>query len=249
MSNENNTTNHVNTLVASFQTSFTANLEQQREFEVRGYRALYTQVAEAFAIAQTILKPENKSEYEAALKERGIDLPKGKSNPYLPVIKLLYGSWADEQKTIFEPNRSAEKYACVFRYLNKRKGKIAQKDIVGHIEEYSDATYGTALKGIEAQDRAEHRTTGSRADNSEALIAGSDLDGSIAIDRPAFVQENQTIGQLWFKLGKDGKVYILGARPLEEKTFDALAIKRGKDILEADAQRSKEERLARAKAA
>lgn len=241
-----NNANSVNTLVASFQVAFQANLDKQREFQVRGLRSLWTQIAEAFAVAQTILKPENKKDYDAALVERSIEPAKSKGNPYTPVVKLLYGEWKDEQHTLFAPNRSAEKYACVFRYLNKRRGKIAQADIVGHIEGYTHAIYGNHLKGIEAEDRADHKPKGkSKADDSEALIIGSTTEDGIAVDRPGFVPEDVSMGQLWFKTGKDGKVYILGYRKIEEDTFNTLAIKRGKDILEKDAERLKQDRLSR----
>jgi hypothetical protein len=245
----NNNANPVNNLVASFRKAFDANLIKQHGFQLSGHRVLWEQIAEAFAVAQGIIKKETEADYHAALKERDIKPATGKgSNPYLPVVKLLYGEWKDEQHTVFEPNRSAEKYACVFRYLNKHFADKSQAETVAHIENYS-TSYGNHLKGMEAQDRAENQKPGPKVDSKTAFDIGSKITGAIVIDRPDFVPEDAKMGQLWFKTGKDGKVYILGFRKLDDKAFKAVATKRGRDRLAANVTRSTQELLEREDAA
>ena len=243
-----NANNPVNALVASFQTSLPANLDKQADFQVRGYRVLWTQIAEAYAIAQRIIKNENKDDYNAALTERDIEVSKTKTaNRYLPVVKLLYGEWKADDATVFEPNRSAEKYACVFRYLNKRNDQFPDTaSIVAHIE----ATPGH-LKKIEEIDRDDHKAkkNGAKASSEEALERGSSVLGGYPIERLSLIPSGADIGQLWFKMGKDGKPYILGYRKMEEKTFETEATKRGRVLLDESVSQMRQAEIERARAA
>ncbi|MBT0668413.1 hypothetical protein HT136_08525 [Novosphingobium profundi] len=229
-----NSTNPVNALVKSFQESIPANLEKQREFQVHGLRELWKQVAEAFLIALKILQLD-KAQLKSALKERNISEAKSGANEFLPIVKLLYGEWKDEDQTIFEPNRSAEKYACVFRYFYKRKDKFADaRSIVDHIEE----TEGN-LKGIEQKDRAENKKTTAKVSSDDELKRGLSVRSAMEIGSLEKVREavldlpdNAQQGQLWFKV-ENGKVYLMGYRTLEDGTRDTLAKKRGKAIINA----------------
>ena len=256
-----NSTNPVNTLVSSFKDTLPANLDQQREFQVRGYRMLWTQIAEAFFVAQNI-RGQLKADIDAALKERGINEGKAGSNPYLPIVKMLYGEWktvdgsetfvTEHQATdvtVFEPNRSAEKYACVFRYLNKRKDQFPDtQSIIDHIE-----AFPKHLKGIEDKDRDENKTSSkAKPDTTMALKRGLSVRGGMDIgtrekvvtqilDFPADAKE----GQLWFKVGDDGRVYLMGfEKKLEDDAVNKLAVKRGNKLLAESAQQAMAAELA-----
>jgi len=237
----NNSTNPVNTLVKIFQDTLPESIKNQREFQVRGYRVLWQQIAEAFFVAQKI-RQQNKDDLKAAFVERKISVStKADANPYLPIVRLLYGQWKDEDGTVFEPNRSAEKYACVFRYLNKRKNQFKDvTSIVDHIEE----TLGH-LKGIEEADRAANKSKATKTTSDEALKAGLKVSGAMEIgsveDVAASIdgfKSDASQGQIWFKVA-DGKVYLMGFKALEDDARDNLAKKRGKNIIEAAANAAK----------
>jgi len=242
MTTTNNSTNPVNTLVKSFQDSLPESIKNQREFQVRGYQELWKQIAEAFFVAQNI-RQQLKSDLDNAFAERGIKpSTKAGANPYLPIVKLLYGEWNAEDTTLFEPDRSAEKYACVFRYFNKRKDQFKDvTEIVDHIEE----TQGH-LKGIENLDRDENKSkTSAKATSDEALKAGLKVSGAMEIgsiekvaDSVDGFRSDAKQGQIWFTVS-DGKVYLMGFKALEDDARDNLAKKRGKNIIDAAANAAK----------
>jgi len=235
----NTVTNTVTDLVDSFQKATIAHRSQLDQITVNGRRAVWENVAEAALIAQEILKPENKADYHAALKAHDIKLPEGKkANPFGPVVKLLYGEWKADQTNVFEANRSAEKYACVFRYFKDHRDKYDNiKLIVDHIATYDDGTpEGRCLRGIEKADRAKHKVASSAKASTDANYdVGIKLDrGEVARleKRPEFVPEEVPYGKLWFRM-VDGEVVIMGYEAVVETTYKALAAKRGKAIRDA----------------
>jgi len=228
-------TNNVMQMVDDFRAATVLNRSELDNITLNGRRKVWENVAQAALIAQEIIKPANKDAYHAALKAHGLDAPvEGrKVNPYALAVKLLYGEWKDDQANVFQPNRSAEKYACVFRYFAKRRGQFDNPElIVAHIE----ATEGN-LKGIEAQDRAENKKSskGASAPANDNYEFGLRLDkGEVArLDqRPDFIPEDVSFGKLWFRM-VDGEVIVMGYQEASEDAFKALATKRGKAIRDA----------------
>lgn len=258
MTNNVNSTNPVNTLVKSFKDTLPANLDQQRQFQVQGYRVLWRQLGEAYFVAQNILS-QSKADLEAALTERGITKAKPGSNPFLPIVKMLYGEWKTvngeksfsaehlvSDVTVFEPNRSAEKYACVFRYLNKRKDQLTDlQTIVDYIEGFKGN-----LKGIEDADRAENKKKASSKatlDTADALKRGLAVRGGMDIgsrekikDLIADFPDDATHGVVWFKVTEDGHVHLMGFdKKLAEDAVEKLAVKRGTSLLNAATEQAR----------
>jgi len=231
-------TNNVTQMVTDFRAATVINRSELDAITLNGRRKVWENVAQAALIAQEIIKPANKDAYHEALKAHELPIPvEGKKvNPYTLAVKLLYGEWKDDQANVFQPNRSAEKYACVFRYFAKRRGQFDNVElIVAHIE----ATKGN-LKGIEEQDRAENKksTKGASAPANDNYEFGLRLDkGEVArLDqRPEFIPEDVSYGKLWFRM-VDGAVVIMGYQEASEDAFKALATKRGKTIRDAAIQ-------------
>ncbi|WP_454884015.1 hypothetical protein [Sphingomonas oryzagri] len=251
MSNSNvTTTNPVNKLALSFRSTITSYVDTQREFEVQGHRVVYQMIAEAFMVAQNIRK-ETLDIQTKAFAEHGFTVSKSKTaNPYGPIVKLLFGEWKTVsgsqkftseqpagQKTLFEPNRSAEKYACVFRYFDKRKDQFRSvADIVKHIED----TKG-ALRTIEDQDRKDHPSAKSKATAAtDDLAWGKRTIGSVEIDRPDFVPQDADYGVLWF-VKKDEEICLMGFKSMTADAFEASAKARGKLMRSAAIQQLDEE--------
>jgi len=231
-------TNNVMQMVTDFRAATVINRSELDAITLNGRRKVWENVAQAALLAQEIIKPANKDDYHAALLAHGLAVPVDgkKVNPYTLVVKLLYGEWKDEQANVFQPNRSAEKYACVFRYFAKRRGQFDTVElIVAHIE----ATESN-LKGIEEQDRAENKksTKGASAPANDNFEFGLRLDkGEVArLDqRPEFIPEDVSYGKLWFRM-VDGEVIVMGYQEASEDAFKALATKRGKAIRDAAIQ-------------
>jgi len=222
-------------MVESFQKATVAHRGQLEQLTVNGRRAVWENVAEAALIAQKILKPENKTDYHAALKARNMPVPESKKvNPFGPVVKLLYGEWTVDQTNVFEANRSAEKYACVFRYFYDHRDKYDNITlIVDHIATYNDPVHGRGLRGIEKADRAKHKSSTSTSKSSEENFElGVRQDRGVVAtleNRPEFIPDSVDYGKLWFRM-VGGKVVIMGYEEVVETTYKALAIKRGKAI-------------------
>jgi len=228
-------TNNVITMVDDFRAATVNHRGELDQITLNGRRKVWENVAQAALLAQDILKPENKESYHAALLAHGLAAPVDgkKVNPYALVVKLLYGEWEDEQANVFQPNRSAEKYACVFRYFAKRRGRFDTVElIVSHIE----TTEGN-LKGIEAQDRTEHQTSkpspsASANDNMELGLRLDQGEVTRLDERPEFIPEDVSYGKLWFRM-VDGEVIVMGYEAVSEAAYKTLATKRGKTIREA----------------
>lgn len=231
----NTVTNNVTKLVDSFQEATATHRSELDQLTVNGRQAVWTNIADAALLAQTILKLENKADYHAALKARNISVPEGKKvNPFGPVVKLLYGEWKADQANVFEANRSAEKYACVFRYFKDHRDEYDTVElIVDHIGTYNDPVHGRGLRGIEKADRATHKSSNSVSKSSEENFElGVRQDRGVVAtleNRPDFIPDSVDYGKLWFRM-VDGKVVIMGYEEVVETTYKALAIKRGKAI-------------------
>lgn len=216
--------------------------EKMVKMEIAGRQMLYEQLAEAYRIGRILLLPENLGSLNSILeahKLKAIKWKDGKAsvNPWHPVCQLMWGDWAQGTIfSVFKPDRAAEKYANVFRYLDNHQ--VQQANVAAFIEGFDGG-----LTGIVKADQKERRKVPNVAKLKTFLTIGCDPDEPdvVLMDRPDFVPEGTAFGKLWFRM--DGnELYIFGFNPLEEKQFNALATSRGRKIqAERDEQEAEEE--------
>lgn len=213
--------------------------EKMAKMEVAGRRVLYEQLAEAYRIGRILLLPENHGSLNNILeahKLKAIKMKDGKptSNPWHPVCQLMWGDWAKGTIfSVFKPDRAAEKYANVFRYLDNHQ--IQQANVVTFLEGFDGG-----LTGLVQADRKENRKVKNNVTRLETfLMVGCDPDEPdvVTMERPDFVPEGTVFGKLWFKADGDD-LYIFGFNKLEEKQFNLLATGRGRTI---QAERDKQQ--------
>mgnify|MGYP000958475197 CR=1 FL=1 len=158
------------------------------------------------------------------------------------MTKLHYGKFVTKQflNTVFqefEPNRSAEKYGNVLRYLNRHNVKV--DDAADFIANFKHEE-GNALAGIEAVDRKEANGGGNAPDEKmeETFFkfgiseAPNDV---VQFEMPAdwyddkrFKSDNK-FGTCWFEV-RDGKVLLFDRKPMQEDDFKKLAKSRGRRV-------------------
>ncbi len=218
-------------------------------FEGQGRAVLYNQLQEAYRIGKLLLtKGPNRGLFENMLEDAGMDnqakkLNEGKAtNEWVYVTKLLYGKFVEKTflNTVFqefEPNRSAEKYGNVLRYLDRHNVKV--EEAANFIANFKHEE-GNALAGIEAVDRKEARGSGSTKDEKledtffkfGTSSAAADV---VQFEMPAewyddkrFKSDNK-FGTCWFEV-KDGKVFLYDRKPMKEDDFTKLAKQRGRRV-------------------
>lgn len=149
-----------------------------------------------------------------------------------------------DKKTVFhawEHDRSAEKYACVFRFLQNHD--VQPSDAAKFIENFSDKDHGTKLAGIESKDRTDNRQNSTPKPLSENAIKQRDeykargenpANGDvIELDKPDKLPDTVQFGRAMFKVvGK--KLVIVGYDALEQGAYDKHVIARGKSMIEAE---------------
>lgn len=249
--------------VADFQTIRLLNDQTEMlKFEDGGRNILYNQLAEAYRIGLLLLTPSNGTMFcnllmDAELKTEAKKYGDNKApNPWAYVTKLLYGKWVSKQVSntvfhVFEPNRSAEKYAVVFRYLAD-KGIQAEK-VAQFIADFVHEK-GNALIGIErvarrgGDESGEDGGSGSdekSTDATQILIGRSRDEADIfEFELPAG-SAIKRFGYCFFEV-VDGKAVALGATELEQPVFEEMAAKRGREILKkAKAQKKAADDIAK----
>jgi len=223
-----NVKNTLLNLVSQFTTRVDDDEKTIRSLENRKHEVTWAQIQEAYGIAQRILNPSNQTAYEAILTDCKIPKATEKSNRWLPVVKLLYGRW-NVDKTEFVLNRSAEKYACPFRYFETNG--IPASSVAAHIEGFNDPEHGAHLKGIEALDRATNGRTKDEAkiDKTRKVGLSRSNPDVVRLKRPACVPAGKQNGFLWFEVEGD-EIVVLGYDDINPKQFDLLAIRKGRKI-------------------
>ena len=125
--------------------------ERERQFTTNEQRALYDRLARAYWIADLIMQLDerDKAPLDAQLKANMLQRDKReKSNPWVAVVNLLFGM-AQEDGSL-KINRSAYKYAAVFREL--KRNKVKPLEAAEFINKYKfDGE--TKLLGLELADR------------------------------------------------------------------------------------------------
>jgi len=223
-----NVKNTLLNLVSQFTTRVDDDEQTVRNLEAQSHKVVWEQIQEAYGIAQRILNTDNQTAFEAILADYKIPKATEKSNRWLPVVKLLYGRW-NTTRSEFVLNRSAEKYACAFRYFETIG--ISASSVAAHIEGFNDPVHGAHLKGIEALDRA---TNGREKDNAKidrlkrAGLSRVNPD-VVRIKRPDCVPAGKQNGFLWFEVEGD-EIVVLGYEDIKTHEFDQLALRKGRKI-------------------
>lgn len=241
MSNNVMTTTTLTKLVSDFQNTFLpANNAELEGFELRGHRKLYEQLAEAYRLGKILLDETSKGAYADLLEKHDIKPVKIKdgkpqSNPWGPAMKLLYGKW--QQGTIFavfKPDRSAEKYASAFRYLDNHGTDPSQ--VVEFIEDFeSDPDdEGNTLRGLFGLVEQDKRENGKKREKPdlEALRAkGMDMTATdvFTFDAPDWMDDEVQYGTLFFEV-VDGQMVAYGVDKIEVEQFNKKLEARGKKL-------------------
>lgn len=236
--------NYVQIKVAEFNGRLTQDNATLQDFQVQGWSVLWNQLARAYGVAKLILDASNKEAYLATLKDCGIKPAGEKSNKWLPVTKLLFGSWTDGSgnlqswnsalNTVFEVDRSAEKYAVVFKHLETNG--ISEDGVFDYIKGFDDAKHGKYLKGIEAMERATSGSSKAGISEEEAAELGilTNVQDVMVVDAPSYLKANQVVmGSTFFKV-ENGKLFLYGATPMEQAAFDKKVVLRGKKLFAAN---------------
>jgi hypothetical protein len=234
-----NVKNTLLNLVSQFTTRVDDDEQTVRNLEAQSHKVVWEQIQEAYGIAQRILNPDNQTAFEAILADCKIPKATEKSNRWLPVVKLLYGRW-NTTRSEFVLNRSAEKYACAFRYFET--SGISASSVAAHIEGFNHPVHGSHLKGIEALDRATNGRTKDDAKIERLKRAGLSRVNPdvIRIKRPDCVPAGKQKGFLWFEVEGD-EIVVLGYDDIKTQQFDLLALRKGRAIEAAKRKKADDE--------
>jgi hypothetical protein len=242
--------NDLKALVTDFQTTRLDDDQMKMVgFEGQGRAVLYAQLTEAYRIAKLLLtKGPNRGAFQSMMEDAGMTAEAKRfeddkaTNEWAYATKLLYGKFVEKEflNTVFqefEPNRSAERYGCILRHLNKHN--IAVEAAADYMANFTHEK-GNALFGIEAVDRAETKGDGNSKDQKQEQTflnfgvspAPNDV---VQFEMPAdwyddkrFKSENK-FGICWFEV-KDGRVLLFDRKPLKEDDFKKMAKVRGKRL-------------------
>src|SRR5690348_11431846 len=87
------------------------NNNERRKVAETGRKKLYANLAVGYGLCLSMLDPPNANAVAELLTVRGIKAATGKTNPFFPLVKAIYGKLKDEAAvdSDWEHNRSAEK--------------------------------------------------------------------------------------------------------------------------------------------
>ncbi|KPF92623.1 hypothetical protein IP81_05280 [Novosphingobium sp. AAP83] len=214
----------------------------------------YKQLQEVYKIGWVIrLNSVDASEFKIVLADNGLgNLVKNlnSKNFWKALVTLLYGNvqeveTEDGKSIVCTPNRSAEKYANVLRYLGE-KG-VDKDKVVETIQNFNDSEFGGGLLGIEMRDRKRNpgstskpasvptNLSCSQQSKRDKLIArGEDagLNGDVFAAAKS-VPETLRYGQAVFKV-VDGKMVIVGYTDWGRAKYENYVIRRGRKFQKED---------------
>jgi hypothetical protein len=170
-------------------------------------------------------------------------------NFWKALVTLLYGNvheveTEDGKETVCEPNRSAEKYANLLRYLAETG--VDKDKVVESIQTFNDPEFGGGLIGMEKRDRkrnpgAKPKAASIPTDPScrqqmkrARLIKraeNADLNDDVfAASKPP---RSLTYGQAVYKV-HDGEMVIVGFKPWSQAEYENYLIRRARDVLKQE---------------
>lgn len=160
----------------------------------------------------------------------------------------------DGQRSVYQawsPNRSAEKYAVVFRYLHDNN--ITVDEAASFIENYKHETHGNRLRGIEAAGRAAAQQNTTQKPKSQAVIdkqngyvarAEARKNWNVfAVEMPNTFPSSHTYARAILKQeGKELLVILVddADKPMAESAYINQAIKLGKPLLDKENEQAAE---------
>jgi hypothetical protein len=141
-----------------------------------GRKALYKNLAVGYGLRLAMREPANANAVAQLLTSRHIAAATGKTNPFYPLVRAVYGEFKDEAavSSDWNPNRSAEKYANVFRLAEARK--ITVEGFADWLLNFKDEL-GNGMAGAEKRDRRDNGA------NNPALEAEIDRDIQVVLTR------------------------------------------------------------------
>ena len=150
----------------------------------------------------------------------------------------------EEAATVYQvwtPNRSAEKYAVVFRYLQNHN--VTPEDAAKFIENFDDKTHGKRLLGIERAGRFEARSNSPAKapsqeviDKQNAYIARAEARKNwnvFAVEKPSTFPSDVQFARAVIKVEGD-ELVIVGYQKMEASAYKNHAVKLGKPLLDAE---------------
>lgn len=167
-----------------------------------------------------------KERSEAAQKVEAPTTPKGKrkiveSGLIEGLVKTRSERPSLPPKMVWVHNRSAEKYAGVFRHLFENK--VEPTKVALYIENYSHDEHGSKLNGIIAADSAAHGGKGSRsAFDKEAvkrLIGRDGLKAFTTVDKPELIKATEGPVVLLARI-VNGRLELLGDLDVTEAVIN-----------------------------
>ncbi|WP_333605188.1 hypothetical protein [Novosphingobium sp.] len=212
-----------------------------------GRRAVYQELAHAFAIARTLLMRSNRHHVKALLEECQMTtqaerfIKKKGTNNWAYICGLLYGSWEEQSAgdstfLVFKRDRSAEKYGNVMRYLYEHN--VSAQAAAMFIETFSDPVFGKALLGIEKADRAAHPAK-SKGKGIKQVLKHRELfiklgesrnnDDVFYMTKPEELPDSVEYGTATFKV-VGSKLMIVGFDAWEEADYEKFIITKGRAI-------------------
>lgn len=177
------------------------------------------------ALSLGIDKDDVTDAYKQFLLDRSLAPARGTNNRYLPFVKAVFSEKTDGKWTFTD--RSREKYANVLRHLiaQKASGQL-RGTIQDYIRNYNVKPYGVAMKGIEAQDRADNPSKGA-AERVESLRQkGRDAKAIASIPNRFGVAANKVV-VLYGHANNNGEVDILSTTELEDEEAEGFYYRLG----------------------
>lgn len=159
---------------------------------------------------------------------------------------VLHKDAPDEPQTAYQawsPNRSAEKYAVVFRYLHDHG--VAVADVPTFIDSFNDKDHGKKLLGIERAGRAAANLGGTAKPKSQDVInreksyvrraEARTNEKVFAFEKPGMWPSKTQYAKAVLKI--DGEeLVIVGFKEMTEAAYTNHAISIGKPLAEQDAK-------------
>ena len=187
-------------------------------------------------------------EFAIASTERGIPQASNDENKFLPIVKTIWGRFVEEAaneqngkpQKVWKHNRSAEKYASVFRYL--LDNAVSPDGVAQHIENYEHQQYGRKINGIIAADRAKYGSAGTRRVNTYSVTAGKLLSSKgmkhfSTVKKPSFIQASEGAVVLVARV-VDGNLQLLGDISLETAIIEKGVVELAKRLEETTSEAS-----------
>lgn len=179
----------------------------------------YSMVAELVSLAIQLDVEAPTGGYEDFLLKRKIMAAKGSQNPYGPFIRAVLAIKSGDKWEFPDNFRSYEKHANHVRHLvdAKRKGLITGT-IEDYIRNFTHATHGNKLKGIEAKDRADNPNASQAKRVADTRQRGRDATPSYTLSETFSGSEGDVI-KLWGRIS-NGQFEVMAASVANDDADD-----------------------------